>query len=1383
MFGGSMSDGILVLRADDVRSTGAAPDDAGSSVPAPLAWRWRLVDPGNGRTLADHPVVIDPAGELAAFTDLYRHLQRNADPAKRLVSQHRLLGEIGAWAGAHLLGEAIGRAILAESPVTLRIVVPASLGFLPQWPWEIAHAGGLPLARQDITVTYDLAPPGSAVLRGAAFGGPRPVGEVLRILAVFSLPTQATALGLRRERRALTDRVRALAARHRVALTVLQYGVTRERLAATVDSGDGWDVLHVSGHGTVGQLALERPDGSPELVDTDDLVAMLRPARRRVKLVVLSACQSAAATTAETLRWLDLHDTAEEFQAAADAEVTSGVRHGTVGGPGGARAGSGLAGALAEALGCAVLAMRYPVSDEFAIRLADGLYERLFDRELPVDGALRRALPEAAGPAGEEHLTDALPPVSLATPALFGGEAAGIRIVPPAGRQPIALDTTMAYFEPEPPRFVGRAGPMARACAALAPASGSAGVIFHGMAGAGKTACALEVAYRHADVFEAAIWWKAPSEPDTVGVAFGQFAGAWEAQVATSGFPSLNQAVNAAGIRALVPLLTTLFRDRALLVVLDNLETLLNSDGAFSDERWPELFGALTGHGGLSRVVLTSRAVPAGLARDRLLVEPVHALALDEAALLARELPDLGALLHADAVPERHLARPGPAQVDADRTLVRRVMGVVQGHPKLLELADAAARAGRGVLEARTAAAEREAAVRGEALAAFFRDGESVLDAGGFFAVLSGWVGTAVAGLPEPAGLALRVVCCLEDDDRTVQILAGNWADIWRRLGLAGDPPPVGVMVGVLAEAALVALDSAPAADSEGGSVSLVGLRVHPGVAEAVRAATPPPVRAAVDEELAAFWQTMSDAALGRVGGEDGRLVAVAGVSAAPYLLRLQEWDQAGSLLEQAFFRDDRNPGMVQAVLPALSRVADATGTPAGLVRFGRVLAVVDPAGGERVLRQAQDRAVAAGDFTVASAAAGELVNLLQDQGRLAEALAVADTTVEYIRRAGLGRWTQALDEARRLQILYRMGEVERVLADLEGPAGLLARLDALPERRDPTDTVDPWNVREAVLQLGALAAGDLGRWEEALAYNARVHASVQARGGSAHEIASTRFGDYGPLLRLGRLDQADRLLADCQQAFTDTEDIPMLGVVFSARADLADRRRRHTDVVRLEQTAVRLRYTRPDPAAVAVSHYNLGNYLTRAGVDPAGALAHHLAAATLLTLVGNTAAAARALRSVADDMTNHPALTPPAGVAELAAVVEHTEGVGFTALIDVLCPDRAAADQTIRDLLAAATDLPTTDDGDVQRHLEAWEPIIGAIAAVASGAGQLDPEADEFLTATAASADWGALVAVLRRILAGERDPAALTAGLDDIDTAIVRTTLTRLSPTSEFP
>ena len=94
--------------------------------------------------------------------------------------------------------------------------------------------------------------------------------------------------------------------------------------------------------------------------------------------------QSAAATTAETLRWLGLDDPAQELeaQAAQEAGQVSPV---------------GVARALVAELGCAVVAMRYPVVDDFALGFADALYDRVFRHFQPLDRAVAAAVRAAAG--------------------------------------------------------------------------------------------------------------------------------------------------------------------------------------------------------------------------------------------------------------------------------------------------------------------------------------------------------------------------------------------------------------------------------------------------------------------------------------------------------------------------------------------------------------------------------------------------------------------------------------------------------------------------------------------------------------------------------------------------------------------------------------------------------------------------------------------------------------------------------------------------------------------------------------------------------------------------------------------------------------------------
>ena len=129
------------------------------------------------------------------------------------------------------------------------------------------------------------------------------------------------------------------------------------------------------------------------------------------------------------------------------------------------------------------------------------------------------------------------------------------------------------------------------------------------------------------------------------------------------------------------------------------------------------------------------------------------------------------------------------------------MLRVVQGHPKLMELADAAA-ADRDRLDAQLAAAEQAAA--GQQLEAFFRDGASTLDPGQFLAALAGWTATALAALPPEARLMAEFLACLEDGDRQSHVIEANWAELWRRLGRPGDPPEPGPLLEVLAAAALV---------------------------------------------------------------------------------------------------------------------------------------------------------------------------------------------------------------------------------------------------------------------------------------------------------------------------------------------------------------------------------------------------------------------------------------------------------------------------------------------------------------------------------------------------------------------------------------------------
>jgi hypothetical protein len=480
-----------------------------------------------------------------------------------------------------------------------------------------------------------------------------------------------------------------------------------------------------------------------------------------------------------------------------------------------------------------------------------------------------------------------------------------------------------------------------------------------------------------------------------------------------------------------------------------------------------------------------------------------------------------------------------------------------------------------------------------------------------------------------------------------------------------------------------------PAAGSEtgvaagkSGQSGPAAYRVHSGVAAAITAQAGQEVREATDAELAAFWDAVFEQAREREDGEDSGLVVQAGLAAAPYLLRRGDWDTAAFLLEQAALRDE-SPGTVQAVLPSLRRIAAATGAPEAAAGLALVLAGVDPGEAERLLRGAADASAEAGNYRLASAAAGELVNLLMGAGRLVEALAVADQQAEFSRRAGLGPWTQLADQARRLHVLGLMGGHAEVLAETET---LRAAMAELPVRGDASENVHPWNVRETIPGIGLASALATGDWQRSLDLNAEIAASKRQRGAGLHEVTRIQFNDAWPLIRLGRLGEAGRLLAECQRVFEDHADTPRLASVIGTRAILEDALEHRQAAADLGRAALRLRYARLEPQDIATSHHNLATYWGRLGGDRAGQRAHRLAAALIYWLSGMAHDLADTMRPLAAELRgDDPAAPLPVTVAQVIETAELTEGVRLGALLAALQPDPQAVEAALAEILRAA--------------------------------------------------------------------------------------------------
>jgi hypothetical protein len=1284
----------------------------------PARWRWVLTGP-KGAFLADHEVRLDErCWQFEAFADLLRYLtwhvapdwpSGDTAPGRFAKDEARIVADVGQWIGARVFGPLAG-ALVRARPATVRVVVPPEARVLLFRPLELAHVGGRPISVQGVTLVME--PPddddgdgaasgvGADVGSGLVVGGsPGRVGERLRVLGLFSLPEGGQPLNLRRERYSLVRLIGGIAAEGKAAdVRVLQYGVTRERLRDVLTEDEGWDIIHISGHGSPGELLLEDAAGRPDMVTAAELADMLDLARERVSLVTVAACWSAALTAAEQRRLLGLPVPDQRAAAPAGGAGPAGSVDDGADAKASGVAPEALATQLAGRLGCAVLAMRYPVGDDFAIALAGRLYELLAAKGQPLPQAVGIALRELVA----ESAGNGWSALSVATPALFGGRAVGLRLAAPVRVEPEEYSTIplkLAGFPPQPDRFVGRTGVMARASAALAAGSGVPGVLLHGMPGGGKTACALELAYTLEHAFDRLVWFKAPDDGQDIRAALADFALTLEQELPR--FQMVHVLADEEQLTAFLPRLTELAEQRRVLIVIDNIESLLTEGGRWRDARWGKVIAALSGHKGRGRLILTSRRLPAS-GTGGLRVAAVDALSPDEALLLARELPHLNALIQGGV--------PG-VERDVSRRLALGVLTIAQGHPKLLELADGQA-ADAARLAVLVAAGDRAWRDQGGLPDGFFAitgqptagrppagqsvDGQATASAADYLHVLGAWTRTVAEGLPLGERMLFWFLCCLEEPDRERHALDGNWADLWTRLALDGQPPGLDDALAAVAARGLIALRA------EAGDVR-EQYTIHPGVAAAGRAKAGEAFRDAVDREAAAYWEAAYRYAAGETGdgGTNTGLMVRAGLAAVPYLMRRQQWTTAASMLERAFIRDPSRANAA-AALPAIQEITDRDPVHAG--KLARVLSVLDPAAGERQMRAALDAAVARGDYWGAAVTAGRLIDLCRDGGRLAEALAFAEQQIGYTRQAGLGPWTQLANEVRRLQVLNEMGRASRVLAEVRR---LREQMQALPAAQGPDEAVAPWNVRETLLDTGRSAARRLGQWQDAFDLNAGQITSKRDRSAPGADIARSRFNDYYPLVRLGRTEEALALLLECRQAFQDARDPAMLGKTLNALADVEDTRGHGDAAIGLERDALRYTYLAGDVFGIEVSYHNLGNYLYRHARQPAAALACHLASALICALTGaegtdqSVRAAGTDLRALDAEDGGGPAPAsasapdrpspdgvPPADVPALCRLVGDIPGADLPGLLAALVPDPAAVDQALRDLTAQARAL-----------------------------------------------------------------------------------------------
>ena len=281
----------------------------------------------------------------------------------------------------------------------LRLILPRSLESLPWEAMYDADGGGFLATLERFCVIRG----GSTSLDPAA-----PWSSKGRTPGILMVLPGGSGLDLSRERKAVLGR--AATQGDAVRVSVLDGTVTLDRLRDEIRTGK-WDIVHFAGHGRSGtgdvvELALNDEQGEVRWVGADAFATLFN--NSRVRAVFLNCCRGGSVVT--------------DRGVAALGPILLG---------------RGLV---------AVIAMRYEVTDDVAVRFADEFYRSLLTGEEPgrIDKAVEAArVAVYQNPSGESRRGFITPVLYLAP----GGERV-FPLEPPRPPEPVLTTATFTGATP-----------------------------------------------------------------------------------------------------------------------------------------------------------------------------------------------------------------------------------------------------------------------------------------------------------------------------------------------------------------------------------------------------------------------------------------------------------------------------------------------------------------------------------------------------------------------------------------------------------------------------------------------------------------------------------------------------------------------------------------------------------------------------------------------------------------------------------------------------------------------------------------------------------------------------------------------------------------------
>jgi CHAT domain len=1197
-------------------------------------WSWELSS--SGIPIARHDVQVDPADpSFEAFTNIQAYVTWRVPPRAAQSVKSGVLDDLGRWITPKLFGP-IAAVLCNGSSADVNVVLPPAAAHFASWPFELAWYDGGAIAVRDVVFTYE-------VNRGRPGPADRPLVEApIRILGVFALPVGQHPLSLRNERRHLEGLFRQMSADSGldVRFSFVQYGVTRERLTRVLRDPEGWDIVHFSAHGVAGGLALEAPDGSLDVIGSNGLLHLVEHASPRPRLIVLSSCSSAGAEFDRSHRQLA---TPDDPVPAREPSLEVPV----------------LGSVLADKANCAVLAMRFPVSDRYAADLSLHLYRHLIEQQRPLTQALRDAV------ANSTPRTDVLQRVA---PVLLGSgcdqiafKAASLTANPADQSRTITGSGTANTAD----TFVGRTETIARAIAALAPGGTITAVVLHGMPGSGRTATAAEIAHAAAESFEDVVWLGAPT---------GDGCQADSERIAAHDV-SIGLAANTA---------------RRVLFVVDDvpdsgsLAKLLES---FAHDDGPRLL--ITA---LRRLTVPHVGV---------LWEPLGLLSAEESALLVEYCRNLQALV----------TESGSERVRTT-ALANHALVMAMGSPGLITLADAHAQSYDRLHQWTT--------LLGGQWSEETHQGHGIAPDASQTAWLAQrmleWTRLELAFLPQPAADLLQTICGLEEHDRL------RWfvREVWLQRGHGDDLAEEDDLAKELERAQIAIFDDAAETLCDRTLVQLAqadsdaAFYVIPTVVDlAVQQGTTPRIAHDINVAAKDGWLRAFSAGTALPHEERSDLVGRACRSIVPYLLRLNDPDRALNFLIRALAREFPDTAVTDS-LRLTRQIADATAIAANrrLAIFTgiRLRARVDPA----VALQEADTFLSTLDDQELRADVRTLkIALLQRQGRYIEALALADENLAAVERhPDVRRRFDA--EGTRLQILRLLGRYEEAY---ERAQALWQEMDSA--RAAPGQSAeDPyltWSSYELILQAGALAARHLDKYDESLAMNRALRRSMRERRAPPLWQANALYDDFLPLLKLDRVREARQVCLEVLPVARAYGDRLLEAMALGSLSEVEWALGYNQDAYQAGMLGLTLLYdVRPfERMQLITVHNRMANIYKRLNRWPE-AFVHRMACVMLCELTDSSDR--EELLRLAEDLCYFHEPPLPTDARDVTAKLTAMHSVDFAAVIHDLAGNLEAGERAYQAALTRAREIPLEELFPIEDLAVTWGLMMTASAAAANG-------------------------------------------------------------------